>query len=310
MNYYKTIEKRMGLPGLADQLADLSGSDLNTLLMEVFRLQAGKEQPAALVSQLVTNRFTMPATTDPIQLRELEIQYLDSCKNAGFSLVQFGPLAPLGTCSSMAPVSQQTILPALRNTEVVSDVTNLLALLIARDVRANPDKNRVIQYATTQRQVRVQAFDRPGFSAHFSIIGMATGGWDQGNHDFEAEAFTHHVLTHYRMLKTCFADGNFRINFYWRQANDKLRLKIMEALSALADGATLDHQHEDRDYSYYPLVQFKMLVERAGQVWELADGGLVDWTQSIIPNRKHRLMISGAGLDLILHARSTNTTNE
>ena len=131
MNYYKTIEKRMGLPGLADQLADLSGSDLNTLLMEVFRLQAGKEQPAALVSQLVTNRFTMPATTDPMRLRELEIQYLDSCKNAGFSLVQFGPLAPLGTCSSMAPVSQQTILPALRNTEVVSDVTNLLALLIA-----------------------------------------------------------------------------------------------------------------------------------------------------------------------------------
>ena len=29
------------------------------------------------------------------------------------------------------------------------------------------------------------------------------------------------------------------------------------------------------------------------------DGGLVDWTQKLIPNKKHRLFISGCGIELV-----------
>jgi hypothetical protein len=35
----------------------------------------------------------------------------------------------------------------------------------------------------------------------------------------------------------------------------------------------------------------------AGQPFEIADGGLVDWTQRLVPSRKERLMISGLGVE-------------
>ena len=302
MDFYKNIEKRLEQPGLVEKLAGLSGSELNTLLMEVFRLQSEQVKAPALVAQLINNRFTMPASIDPLRLRELEIEYLTACKNAGFKPVQLGPLAPLGSCSATAPVSQLTIMPALRNTEVVSDITNILAILISRDARSNPEKTEVIRYAATQRQVRGQAFDRPGFSAHFSIIGMATGGWDQGDQTFESEAFTNHVMTHLHLLQSRFTKGKFSINLYWRNANETMRNKVLSTLGALSSRAEVVQHHDDGAFSYYPLVQFKIMVELAGHTWELADGGLVPWTQVIIPNRKHRLMISGAGLDMILHA--------
>jgi len=31
----------------------------------------------------------------------------------------------------------------------------------------------------------------------------------------------------------------------------------------------------------------------------LSDGGFVDWTQKLIPDKKHRLLISGVGTELI-----------
>ena len=50
---------------------------------------------------------------------------------------------------------------------------------------------------------------------------------------------------------------------------------------------------------YYKLVQFKFFIVRNGQEINLSDGGFVDWTQKLIPNKKHRLIISGVGTELI-----------
>jgi hypothetical protein len=42
--------------------------------------------------------------------------------------VELSPIAPLGTCSAVGPVSQNRIVSAMRSAEVVSDSTNALAV--------------------------------------------------------------------------------------------------------------------------------------------------------------------------------------
>jgi hypothetical protein len=43
---------------------------------------------------------------------------------------------------------------------------------------------------------------------------------------------------------------------------------------------------------------FKVFVTTAnGDRLEVADGGLVDWTQQLVQSRKERMMISGLGVE-------------
>ena len=50
---------------------------------------------------------------------------------------------------------------------------------------------------------------------------------------------------------------------------------------------------------YYPSICFKLSVELAGELVELGDGGLVDWTQPLVGSKKERLMTSALSLERI-----------
>jgi len=60
---------------------------------------------------------------------------------------------------------------------------------------------------------------------------------------------------------------------------------------------TIEQQVNAGDY--YQLVQFKIYLEHNGKEINLSDGGFTDWTQKLIQNKKHRLLISDAGTELI-----------
>ncbi|MPN15427.1 hypothetical protein SDC9_162760 [bioreactor metagenome] len=53
---------------------------------------------------------------------------------------------------------------------------------------------------------------------------------------------------------------------------------------------------EETDNSYYHGINFKISINDM----EIVDGGFVDWTQKLLGNKKERLLISGAGVDLQL----------
>jgi hypothetical protein len=55
----------------------------------------------------------------------------------------------------------------------------------------------------------------------------------------------------------------------------------------------------DFDNYYYKTIQFKIGIRKNNQEFEIADGGDVDWSQKLLNNKKHRLFISGIGLDLL-----------
>jgi hypothetical protein len=54
---------------------------------------------------------------------------------------------------------------------------------------------------------------------------------------------------------------------------------------------------------YYPVIQFKLLIHLEDQWLDMADGGLVDWTQKLLHNKKNRMMISGLGLERLYNLK-------
>src|SRR5205809_65518 len=111
------IQKKAGNIDLLCALKDLPLSELNSLLMEIFRLKASQRSAADLVGAYETNRFVTPSALSPVEFMESELPLLKLAETLGFKALELSPLAPLRSCSAIAPVNQNKIVSALRGTE-------------------------------------------------------------------------------------------------------------------------------------------------------------------------------------------------
>src|SRR5262245_58919186 len=195
----KLIAGKTGYTNLINDIADIPGSSLNSLFLELFRLRARKLKPTGLLNEFEKNRFVTPSSVDPIAFRQLEIRCLELAKARGFKLITLSPLTVFGTCASVGFVDQNNVLTALRGTEVVSDATNVFALLMATEFKRRNDRS-IIKYAAAHRHVRTQSLTHPAFTAHFSIFCLATGGMDTGNFSFELKQLLDHMIAHYSVF--------------------------------------------------------------------------------------------------------------
>src|SRR6476661_3612207 len=203
-NISSLVAKRTGYSDLLDDLGKkFSASELNSLLLELFRIRAKKIKPAELFRQFEKNRFAAPSEVDTISFNEFELRCLKLAKSKGFSPITLSPLAPFGTCSAVAFVDQNNVVTALRGTEVVSDATNVFALLMAKALKTKKD-NEPLKYAATHRHVRSQALSNPAFTAHFGIFCLATGGLDTGSFSFELDQLLDHVTIHFAVYSNEF----------------------------------------------------------------------------------------------------------
>ena len=174
-NISNLIAKKTGHSNLLDDLSEkLSASELNSLLLELFRRRTKKITPAELLSQFIKNRFAAPSAIDTIDFKEFEIRCLGLAKNKGFLPVTLSPLTVLGTCSAVGFVDQNNVVTALRGTEVVSDATNVFALLMAQEFKEKKNIS-LIKYAAAHRHVRSQALSNAAFTPHFSIFAWPRG---------------------------------------------------------------------------------------------------------------------------------------
>src|SRR5258708_13403207 len=114
----------------------LAASELWSLLLDVAEQRAAERSAATVQQQWERDRFVAPAYIDQRTLHELDGHLLAAA--AAFEALELSPLAPLGSCSSIALASQNKIVSTVRGTEVVSDPTNLLALESARPLPKNP----------------------------------------------------------------------------------------------------------------------------------------------------------------------------
>jgi hypothetical protein len=256
-----------------------------------------------LVRQWERDRFTSPAIVDQRTITAMDAHLLAAA--ADFEALELSPLAPLGACSVVGPTSQNKIVSALRGTEVVADPTNVLALECARRLREKP--RRTIRLATCHRCVRAQPIPKgPGYSQHFRLFCMVTGGHERKDQMFVTDSLVEHIVTHLAGLDRLEQDG---YAFPHRQLKvlatpDRASLgdriaAALEATQRTARTPLAAITRDTLDHAYYHGLRFMISVRSPnGNDVPLIDGGAFDWLGKLTANRKLVLVASGMGSQL------------
>jgi len=219
------------------------------------------------------------------------------------------PVAPLGTNSVIAAVDQNWSVSTARNTEVISDATNVLALeCVVRRQEAAKEASTLLQevhLATSHRFLRPQFYDNPAFSAHFHMFSLCSAGRDQGNLSFEISALKLHLEFYLRSLQALL-DASVGLNvlitdFHTHDRSSFLEKNLLAHIKAEFPTVTCEfNDGRETGKGYYRDLCFHINAKLAsGEDIQLADGGSVDWTQVLMSNQKERLVISGISSERI-----------
>jgi len=292
------IQRRTGIDLVKILSEELSGSELNSLLLEVFDRKTAQLTPAQLLQQYRRNRFVQPAAVDVMQLREKGLHTLQCLQQHDFVPIELSPVSILGACAAVAPVSQKKIISAIRGTEVLSDATNAIALHIADQKKKQGDTG-LLKYCTTQRHVRTPPVKIKGHSPHFTIACCVSAGMDTGSFTFEINAVREHFLALQAVLVQVFQvevqyfklqpRGGYNED---HQLSEKVFGEIRNEFPIVVDTSAAPND-------YYQGIQFKAVINIHGEAIEIADGGFVNWTQQLMENKKERCCISGLGIDYL-----------
>jgi hypothetical protein len=292
----RRISERLG-PGVIDAIAGLPGADVTTLMIEVARHRADRLDAADVLRRYDTDRFVHPGGIEPNLVRRIEDALFTALPD-GFDAVVLSPVAPFGA-HRLAGVDQSRVVTTVRSNEVAADPTNGLALeaalrrraLLHRDARSG----EVVRLAASQRVLRAQRFEGEGVFSHFQLFGLVSAGRDTGNLGFERDAFIEHVRFATDAIRTLTGSDPLV------ELTDLTAGRMAEVAEllreALPDVGIEDRPDREGGRVYYDRMCFKAYASSSRDRFEIADGGLVDWTQQLVQSRKERLMISGLGVE-------------
>ncbi|RAJ97485.1 hypothetical protein LX87_02387 [Larkinella arboricola] len=305
MTIAEKILHRINRPDLLQTLSEeLTPSELNSLLLEVFDRRIQRLSPANLLQHYQKNRFVKPADLDVMRLRELETRILQIFETFQFRPVELSPVAPLGSCSVVATADQKKVLSALRGTEVLADATNALALHAA-DLKKSgqwqpTQPTDQLRLSTIQRHVRTPPVTVAGHTQHFKIGCLVSSGRDTGNFQFECESLAEHLAVMTAVLRDTLQISSLRFRFIQRAGVDQGRLldRVATHIRQLRKDLSIETDTAPgRQNPYYKGLQYKILITVGGQEYEIGDGGFVDWTQQLLQNKKERFLITGLGVE-------------
>jgi hypothetical protein len=258
------------------------------------------------------NRFVKPADLPVIELRQTELDLLKMFQQHSFTPLELSPVTILGSCSVVAPADQKKILSALRGTEVLADATNAIALYISdlkkrKDwIPKTPDKK--LRFCAIQRHVRTQSITGKGFTPHFKIGCLVTSGIDTGNFTFEKEALSEHVHLMKKMYEDYYKVDRLSFRLLCRKGYEdaiKLADELKKFILVDYPQTNIDIiQSPEKENEYYKGIQYKVDITLNNKIYEIGDGGFVDWTQQLLQNKKERFLITGFGFEFmyrILH---------
>ena len=300
------IERNAGVPNLTDVLVDrLAPTDLQSLLLEVYGRRAKKRDPKELIKDHISNRFARPSTASPTRLLEWDHIAFSGLPKV-FQSVELSPVCPLGTGSVLSPISQDWTVSTIRNTEVVADSTNVLAIECAvrrlEQRNISSGKAAAIHLAASHRLLRGQKFGvGPGTRKHFRTFTLCSAGRDPGNLLFESETVGLHIGFYLlALMKFLGTKVSLRVtvsDFGSKAARAAVQSGVVEKLQFVHKKVRIGiDQDRKQGRGYYGELCFKIFATPSnGREQELVDGGDVNWTQKLLNNAKERLIISGCG---------------
>ena len=309
----RRIIQKTGIPNLMDILTrQLSATDFQSLLLQVFQKRIYAITPQQLLKYYEENRFVQPSAIDPLHFLAFDQMAFQDLP-AGFERMELAPVAPLGTCKVVATVNQDKVLTALRNTEVVSDCTNVMALECAlrrkKLLKKQPKSNQQIKLACTHRLTRAQPLKEVYHTATFRLFCMATAGKDEGDQQFEMISIREHFEFYISFLQSFFkkkkVDCLIRcrltpLNEHYKRI--RIQQQIFEPLKNRFPKVSFEiYTERNSGRGYYQDFCFTIqIVQSDGTAFDFIDGGLTDWTQQLVVSKKERLLISAMGSEMML----------
>ena len=276
-----------------DELTEkLSGSELQSLLLEVMARRAAARTPAEVLAQFKRDRFVQVSVVDLRESLAIDTHLLAAAE--GFEAIELSPVTPLGTCSTMGPTHQHRTLSALRGTEVVSDPTNVMALVCAERLQGGAAE---VHLATGMRVVRAQPAPKgPGYSQHFRIYAMASAGRETEQHGWTVAALVRHVQTMHRALDRLeqhgYTFGARRVDILARPDREEPAKRVAAQLGAALKPLAQPY--------YSGGIRYMLWVTAPdGTELPLIDGGAFDWLAKLTSNRRHAFVTTGGGAQLI-----------
>jgi hypothetical protein len=308
------VERELGMPGLAALLAEqLDPSDLQSLLLDVYQRAAKARSTTAMLEDYTTNRFVRPSKLSPSALLEWD-RVAFSRLPPGCEAVELSPVCPLGVSAVMAGLAQDRVLSTVRNTEVVSDSTNVMALeaAVRRRVlkRAEPRSRTPVHLACSHRLLRTQKYNSPALSSHFRVFSLCSAGRDRGSYGFETDALSLQISFYLSAIGEFLANAlPLRVTVTLLDSGTTLRRKADEVVRQL--GAAFPRTEivfdpmRSAGREYYRTMCFWILGMTGDEPVHLVDGGFVDWTQRLLSDAKERLLVSGVGSERVCTLRAT-----
>jgi hypothetical protein len=240
-----------------------------------------------------------------------------------YTAVELSPVCPLGTNAAVATVDQNKVVTAIRNTEVVADATNVLALECASRrrllLRRNSQNRERVRLCTSHRVVRAQAYRAaPGVLPHFRLLGLCTAGRDEGSFQFETTSLLEQIAFYLQVLREISRLGyqahRLRVtltDLEHGRREQALTQQVLTPLMANHPGilCEIDRDRES-GRGYYVGACFHIYATNvAGTEFELIDGGFTTWTQQLLSNSKERLLISGLGTERLCSQFNASATS-
>jgi len=299
---------------------ELTGSELQSLLLEVLQRRARRRGARELSSQYESDSFCLPAAVDQRTSVAIDQHLLAAAES--FEAIELSPVAPLGACSALGLTDQNRVLSALRATEVVSDPTNVLALECARRLRARPGgggssaagssaagssatgssaagSSAAVHLVTSQRVLRAQPIPKlPGYARHFRMLALASGGTESKDHAFSVETLLLHIRTALacldRLEQHGYGFGERSVDVLATEQRRALGARVVAGLGTLARSRPLEHRYYSAGLRYQVWV-----TAPDGARLPLIDGGAFDWLAQLTSNRRAVFVATGLGAQLI-----------
>ncbi len=302
------ILRKAGNADLVETLAErLTPTELQSLLLEVYRRQAAGLEPANLLQTYERDRFVKPCHVDPVIMLEID-RLAFSLLDETFQPLELSPVCPLGSSSAIATVNQDKVLSTSRNTEVLADATNVMALECAqrrrKAMRTSPRSAQRINLAASHRHLRTQLPEVAWFAPHFRIFCLCSAGRAEPSFQFETDSLRDQVGFYLSLLsrinevgltigdvQICFTDLDDGRN------KERVEAKVIAPLAQKYPKAEFVwDKKRTRGLNYYRNVCFSIwIAEKRGTSYDLGDGGFVDWTAQLLSNRKERLLVGAIG---------------
>ena len=209
-----------------------------------------------------------------------------------FEGVELSPVAPLGTCSALADVSQDRVLATVRRSEVVSDSTNALAVEAAARRRSGND-GRGVHLAACHRQLRAQDFGE-GRSAHFRLFTLVSSAPRLGSGRQESNLLSQHLRCWSDVFREVLPQTPIRIELTaWdRVLRERVRQSVLPEFEDDPAVTVVENGSRERGKGYYSLGALRVVAQAADGDLELGDGGFTDWTAKLTQNKKELCLTS------------------